>query len=165
MEKATQQFLNLKDIRDGVLILGNNDIRGILEVSSINFALKSEEAQSSVIYSFQSFLNSLDFFCQIIIQSRSINITPYLDSIKAMEGNQTNELLKTQTSSYGEFIKELVKEDKIMTKRFYLVVPYSLIEALGVKTAIKQSIFPKLFGKKGGGGHMKDEDFDKSSHY
>ena len=74
---ATQEFLEIKDIREGVLILKNNAIRGILMVSSINFALKSDEEQSAIIYAFQSFLNSLDFSCQIVIQSRNINITPY----------------------------------------------------------------------------------------
>ena len=81
-ENATQAFLEIQDIREGVLILKNTGIRGILMVSSINFALKSEEEQTAIIYAFQSFLNSLDFFCQIVVQSRNINITPYLDSLK-----------------------------------------------------------------------------------
>ncbi len=162
MEPTTQEFLKIKDIKDGVLILENNDIRGILQVSSVNFALQSLETQSAIIYSFQSFLNSLDFFCQIIIQSRHINITPYLESIRALEERQTNELLKTQISSYAEFIKELVKGEQIMTKSFYLIVPYTLIQGLGVKTAVSQSTFAKLFGKgRGRDQQMKDEDFEK----
>src|SRR3989344_9131715 len=99
MEKTTQEFLEIKDIRDGVITLKNNQIRGILMVSSINFALKSTEEQNSILYAFQSFLNSLDFSCQIVIQSRHINITPYLDIIKKLEEKQENELLKLQTAS------------------------------------------------------------------
>ena len=120
---ATQEFLEIKDIREGVLILRDNNIRGILMVSSINFALKSDDEQSAIIYAFQSFLNSLDFSCQIVLQSRNLNITPYLDNIKALEKNQPNELLKAQISSYEEFIKGLVQGDSIMTKSFYVVVP------------------------------------------
>jgi hypothetical protein len=162
MDKSAQDFLRIKDIREGVLILDNNDIRGVLMVSSVNFALKSEQTQSAIIYAFQSFLNSLDFFCQIIVQSRNINITPYLENIKALEENQTNDLLKTQISSYGEFIKELVKEDNITTKNFYVIVPYTMIEALGVGTAVGQSIFSKFFGgNKGNKSQIKDEDFEK----
>jgi len=146
--ESTQSFLKLKDIRDGVIILENNDIRGVLSVSSINFALQSTEAQDAIIHGFQSFLNSLDFFCQIIIQSRHINITPYLETIKSLEDRQTNELLKTQTSSYAEFIKELVKGENITTKNFYLIVPYSLVEAGEVGSAVKQSIFTNLLGSK-----------------
>jgi len=145
---TTQEFLEIKDIREGVLILKNNQIRGILLVSSINFALKSEEAQSSIIYAFQNFLNSLDFSCQIIIQSRNLNITPYLDIIKGLEEKQTNELLKTQISSYGEFIKELVKGENIVTKNFYVIVPYTLAEILGVRSIGKQN-------------KLNDEDFEK----
>ena len=92
MDNATQQFLEIKDIKEGVLLLKNNSIRGVLMLSSINFALKSEEEQTAIIYGFQSFLNSLDFFCQIVVQSRKINITPYLDGLKDLEDHQTNEL-------------------------------------------------------------------------
>ena len=113
MDSTTQQFLRIKDIKDDILILDDNNIRGILKVSSINFALKSNQTQDAIIYSFQSFLNSLDFFCQIVIQSRKINITPYLESIKSLEEHQTNELLRTQISSYGEFIKEIVKGETL----------------------------------------------------
>ena len=130
-ESATQAFLEVQDIREGILLLKNNSIRGILMVSSINFALKSEEEQTAIIYAFQNFLNSLDFFCQIVIQSRNINITPYLDGLKDLEEKQTNELLREQTASYREFIKNMVVGDVVMTKNFYVVVPYNLMEILG----------------------------------
>ncbi|MBU2539720.1 hypothetical protein KJ786_00955 [Patescibacteria group bacterium] len=148
-ETSTQDFLEVKDIKEGLLILKNQGIRGVLMVSSLNFALKSEDEQTAIIYAFQSFLNSLDFSAQIIIQSRRINITPYLDGIKDLEANQTNELLKAQTAGYHDFIKELVKGETIMTKNFYVVVPYSLVEALGIKAAVKKGFdLKKLFGKK-----------------
>src|SRR3989344_6325638 len=137
MEQSTQDFLELQDIKEGILILKNNDIRGILMVSSINFALMSDKDQSVVIYAFQSFLNSLDFSCKIIIQSRKINITPYLDTLKVLEERQTNELLKIQTSSYREFIKDLIQGDSVMTKNFYIVVPYALTAILGTGAITK----------------------------
>jgi hypothetical protein len=136
-EQATQQFLEVQDIREGILHLKNNSIRGILMVSSINFALKSEDEQTAIIYAFQNFINSLDFFCQIVIQSRNINITPYLDSLKDLEERQTNDLLRRQTASYREFIKNMVIGDMVMTKNFYVVVPYNLMEIFGVKAASK----------------------------
>ncbi len=168
MEQSTQDFLEIQDIKEGVLILKNNDIRGILMVSSLNFALKSDEDQSAIVYAFQSFLNSLDFSCQIIAQSRKINITPYLDSLKALEEQQTNELLKIQTASYIEFIKNLVQGDAVMTKNFYVVVPYALTAILGVGAVTKQFNFPKLFGEKSAkpgqpqnNTNISDEDFEK----
>ncbi len=158
-ESATQAFLEIQDIREGILLLKNNSIRGVLIVSSLNFALKSEEEQTAIIYAFQNFLNSLDFFCQIVIQSRNINITPYLDSLKDLEEKQTNELLRRQTTAYREFIKTMVVGDMVMTKNFYVVVPYNLAEILGVKAAKSQ--LGGLLGQSGNAAPMKDDDFQK----
>ena len=164
-DSSTQDFLEVQDIREGLLILKNQGIRGVLMVSSLNFALKSEDEQTAIIYAFQNFLNSLDFSCQIVIQSRNINITPYLDSIKDLEERQTNELLKIQTASYHDYIKELAKGEVIMTKNFYIVVSYSVVEALGIKSAIKSFNIEKLFGKKGSsaqaGQPLNDIDFER----
>lgn len=162
---ATQDFLEIKDIREGVLILKNNEIRGVMMVSSINFALMSEEEQSSIIFAFQSFLNSLDFSCQIVIQSRNINITPYIDSIKDLEEKQTNELMRAQISAYAEFIKKLVQGDTVMTKNFYIVIPYTLMEILGVGAgAVKQFGILQKFSKNKTGTQeeqLSEEDFQK----
>ncbi len=135
---STQQFLEVDQIREGVVILRNKALRAVMMVSSLNFALKSEEEQSAIIYQFQSFLNSLDFTCQIIIQSRKLNITGYLDQIKELESKQTNELLKTQTAEYRQFIEDIItgappagKYGEIMSKSFYVVVPFTLLEAKG----------------------------------
>jgi len=162
-ESATQQFLEVQDIREGVLLLKNSSLRGVLMVSSINFALKSEEEQTAIIYAFQSFLNSLDFFCQIVIQSRKINITPYLDGLKDLEERQTVDLLKKQTASYREFIKNLVVGDTVMTKNFYVVVPYALAEDMGAKGLAKQfDALSHLSGKTDQQQQtIKDEDFQR----
>ncbi len=161
-ESATQAFLEIKDIREGMLLLKNNSIRGVLMVSSLNFALKSDEEQTAIIYAFQSFLNSLDFSCQIVIQSRNINITPYLDTIKDLEERQTNELMKQQTIAYREFIKNLVVGDMVMTKNFYVVVPYTLMEVLGMKaTAAKQFSFLGQGNNQNSGQEMKDDEFER----
>ncbi len=161
VNNATQDFLEVKDIREGVIILKNNSIRGILMVSSLNFALKSEEEQNAIIYAYQSFLNSLDFSCQIIIQSRKINITPYLDSLQELEQKQTTDLMRQQTASYKEFIKEMVRGDMVMTKNFYVVVPYELMEIFGASGITKQFDFLKSSGQKNQTQEMKDNDFER----
>jgi hypothetical protein len=159
-ESATQDFLEVHDIKEGVVLLKNNEIRGVMMVSSLNFALKSEEEQTAIVYAFQSFLNSLDFSCQIVVQSRNINITPYLDELKDIEEKQTNELLRQQTASYREFIKNLVQGDMVMTKNFYVVIPYTLMEGLGVRAGLSSQF--GAFGKKQENKkEMKDEDFQR----
>ncbi|MCD6402412.1 hypothetical protein J7L36_00975 [bacterium] len=130
MPKAsTQQFLEIDQIKEGVILLKNQAMRGVLMVSSLNFALKSEEEQRAIIYQFQNFLNSLDFPIQIIIQSRKLNITGYLDKLKDLEEKQKNELLKTQTAEYRNFVNNLIAGGSIMSKNFFVVVPFTLLEA------------------------------------
>jgi len=130
---STQQFLPIEQIREGILIMRDMSLRGIMMVSSLNFALKSDEEQTAIIYQFQDFLNSLDFPCQVVAQSRKLNITGYLDKLKELEEKQDNELLKAQTSEYRKFIEEIIVGGSIMAKNFYLVIPYfPLAEFSGV---------------------------------
>jgi len=140
----TQQFLEIDQIREGVVVLKNKSLRGILMVSSLNFALKSEEEQTAIIYQFQNFLNSLDFSLEIVIQTRKLNITGYLDKLKEIEKKQENELLKIQTADYRNFIKNLISGGQIMSKNFFVVVPFNLIGLPGFKKG-KQTISEEEF--------------------
>ena len=143
---SSQQFLEFGQVKNGVIVLKNKTLRAVLMVSSLNFSLKSEEEQSAIIYQFQSFLNSLDFQCQIIVQSRKTNITGYFDEIKKLETKQENELLKIQTSEYRKFIEGLVENETIMRKTFFVVIPYSLGETEKENTNNK-GFFNRVFQK------------------
>jgi len=131
---SAQQFLEIDQIKEGIVLLKNRALRGVVMVSSQNFALKSEDEQTAIIYQFQNFLNSLDFSIQILVQSRKINITGYLQKLKDIEAKQQNELMKVQTADYTTFIEELTKGSDIMSKSFYVVVPFTLLEAQGQTT-------------------------------
>ena len=122
---ATQQYLDILQIHDDVVILKNGTILAVLLVSSINFSLKSDEEQDAVIEAYVQFLNSIDYPLQIVIQSRRLDIDDYLETLKTVEKQQTNELLQLQTRDYRQFIGELVQIADIMTKRFYIVIPYA----------------------------------------
>ncbi|MFH0828900.1 MAG: hypothetical protein V1907_01840 [Candidatus Kerfeldbacteria bacterium] len=122
---STQRFLDILEIKDDVVVLKDGSVRAVLLVSSINFDLKSEEEQNAVISSYVQFLNSIEFPLQIVMQSRKLNIDRYLEKLKELEKQQTNELLKSQTVEYLQYIQELVEIADIMTKRFYAVVPYT----------------------------------------
>ncbi len=124
--KSSQDFIPIKQVREGVIILRDKGLRGVLMVSSINIALKSKDEQEAIMHQFQSFLNSLDFPCQIIVQSRKTNITGYIEKIKKIEEEQTNELLKQQTAGYREFLEDFVNKESIYTKNFFVVVPYAV---------------------------------------
>lgn len=122
---STEQYLDIAEIRDDVVIMKDGTLRGVVLVSSINFALKSEDEQTAVISSYVSFLNSIDFPVQVVIQSRKLNIDAYLDRLKEAERTQHNELLRTQIADYRQFVRELIELGQIMSKRFFVVVPYS----------------------------------------
>jgi len=121
---STQQYLNIAEIKDNTVVMKDGTLRAVLLVSSINFALKSEDEQNAVIDSYVRFLNNLSFTLQIVIQSRELDIDNYLEYLKTKEKEQMNKLLKVQTADYIEYIKELTSLGKIMNKRFYVVVPY-----------------------------------------
>jgi len=129
--QTAQNFLEIETIKNGVVILKNKGIRGIIFVSPTNFALKSEDEQKAIVYQFQQFLNSLDFPIQIIAQSRKLNLTAYFERLKELEQKQNNELLKIQIADYRKFIENIINRESIMTKNFFVVVPYSMGEMFG----------------------------------
>lgn len=128
---STQKYLDIAEIRDDVVVLKDGTLRSVLLVSSINFALKSEEEQQAVISAYVSFLNSINFPLQIVIQSRKLNIDNYIERLKKSEKEQTNDLLKIQIADYRNFISELVDLGDIMSKRFFVVVPYDPVTDKG----------------------------------
>ncbi|HNW55829.1 MAG TPA: TraC family protein [bacterium] len=122
---STQRYLKISDIKKDTIIMKDGTLRAVLMVSSINFALKSEDEQEAIIDSYVSFLNNLDFPIQIIIQSRELNIANYLENMTKKANSQPNELLKSQTIQYIDYVKQLVSLGKIMNKHFYIVIPYN----------------------------------------
>ena len=120
----SQDFIPINDIREGVVVLKNGEYRGVLIASSHNLALKSDDEQIAIISGFQSFLNSLDFNVQIYIQSRRFDSSPYMASLKLSLEKAENDLLRLQISEYIEFIQRFIGEHNIMTKRFFVIVPY-----------------------------------------
>lgn len=122
---ATQEFVPIKEVRDGVVLLKDGGMRSILLCSSLNFALKSEDERQAILLQFQDFLNSLDFSIEIVVQSRKLDIRPYIALLEGQERLQTNSLMKIQVREYIEFIKSFTENTNIMTKNFFIVVPYS----------------------------------------
>ena len=124
---STQQYLDIAEIRDDMVILKDGTVRAVLLVSSINFALKSADEQEAIIQSYMTFLNGLEYPIQIVIQSRRMNIEGYLGRLAEQQKKTSNDLLRTQIADYRDFVNELVELGQIMQKRFYLVIPYDPI--------------------------------------
>jgi len=117
--------LDIAEIKENTVIMRDGTLRAVILISSINFALKSEDEQNAIISAYVSFLNNIDFPLQIVIQSRELNIDSYMKSLRDKGKVQTNELLKMQTNEYIQYINELISMSKIMNKRFYIVIPYN----------------------------------------
>lgn len=122
---STQQYLDIAEFREDTIIMRDGTLRAVVLVASINFALKSEDEQNAIISAYVGFLNNIDFPLQIVIQSRELNIDNYLLFLRQKEKEQTNELLKMQTTEYLQYVTELISLGKIMNKKFYVVVSYN----------------------------------------
>jgi len=144
---STQQFVDIEDIKDGVIVLKSGGLRRVVMVGGTNFELKSEEEQNIIIGSYQNFLNTLDFSIQIIIHSRRLNIDAYLKMLSERQDQEPNELLKNQIAEYVEFIRSFVSQNEIMTKTFFVVVPY---DGIDISQIAKKGILSKIpfFAKK-----------------
>ena len=143
--KTTQNFVPIQEIRDGVVVLKDGSMRSIVLASSLNFALKSSDEQNAIILQFQNFLNSLDFSVQIFVQSKRLDIRPYIALLEGRYKEQVTELMKIQTREYIEFIKTFVENTSIMTKSFFIVIPYTPAMITTSKNPLT-----KLTGNRGG---------------
>ncbi|HAJ44810.1 MAG: hypothetical protein UV53_C0011G0007 [Candidatus Azambacteria bacterium GW2011_GWE1_42_9] len=126
---ATQEFIDIDKIRDGIVIMKNGGLRMVLLCGSRNLELESIDSQSAIIGAYADFINSFEWPLQILIHSRKMDIKPYLASLEERLKVQENELLKIQTAEYIDFMKSFVTLSEIMVKRFYVVVPFDLIES------------------------------------
>ncbi len=127
--QSTQMYLKVAEIHDDTVILKNGGLRAVLKTSSINLNLKSEEEQNAVIYSYQNFLNTLEFPIQIVARSKKLDLDTYLEKLKKMGVKQTNPLLQKQTFEYVEYVSRLLEYADIMQKEFYVIVPQDPIGA------------------------------------
>ncbi len=143
---STQDFVPIRDIKQNVVILKDGRMCSILLASSINFALKSLDEQRAILGQFQTFLNTLDFSIQFYIQSRRLDIEPYLEQLREREPLQDNDLMKIQLREYMSFIKTFVTEVDVMSKNFFIVVPYST-KSVDIGTGIS-ALFGQSKSKK-----------------
>jgi len=156
--RATQDFVPIKEVRDGIVILKDGSLRMVLMASSINLALKSQDEQQAVIAQFQNFLNSLEFNVQFFIESRQLDIRPYLALLEGREGEETDDLMKLQIREYMGFIKDFTERANIMTKNFFIVVPYDpALLARGGMGGVISSMLPS----GAGAATLTDDQFEQ----
>lgn len=138
--QSAQNILPFGEIRNNTIVLKDGGVRGILKVSTINFNLKTEDEQQSIIVAYQQFLNSLSFPIQIVIQSRKVDLDGYFQILKAQEQSITHPILKSQTQDYIAYIKKITEFADIMEKQFFVVIASD-----PARTQITKNIFTSLF--------------------
>ncbi|HWA32459.1 MAG TPA: hypothetical protein VG694_03350 [Candidatus Paceibacterota bacterium] len=146
--KATQEFVPIKEVRDGIVILKDGGLRAVVLANSVNLSLKSDDEQKATILQFQSFLNTLDFYVQISVESRRLDIRPYLLLLENRMKVQTEPLLKLQTKEYMDFIRNFTESVAIMTKNFFVVIPYTEESLRAEKGLLKSGFFSKKTAKE-----------------
>ncbi len=137
---SSRRQIQIKEVKDGILVLPNNEYRVVIETSSINFELKSDEEQDVLIDGFQNFLNSLPCQLQVLIRVREVDIDNYLEKISKSKQTEKERVYKDQIDNYSEFIKDLVAGNKILSRKFYVVVPYRHIDSNKDFNLIKEQI-------------------------
>lgn len=155
IKSSTQNFIEIENIKDDIVLMKDRSAVLVIEVSAVNFWLLSIEEQSSMIYSYANLLNSLSFPVQILILSRKMDIFSYLDYLDSQINKQNQEIIKKRLIGYREFIKNTVKKNTVLEKRFFFIIPFSPLE-LGftgvsaqklkeeyVITRAKTSLYPK----------------------
>jgi len=131
VKASTQAFIEIEEIKDDIVLMKDFSAATVLEVSAVNFWLLSTEEQASIIYAYAGLLNSLSFPIQILILSKRMDISAYLEYLEGKITSQSSDLIKTRLVSYREFIKNIIKKNTVLEKRFFFVVPFSPLE-LGI---------------------------------
>ncbi len=138
-ENSLQEKMDIAEIKEDVIVLKDGSLRAVIATTAINMDLKSEEEQQAIIYNFQQFLTTFNFSFQIVISSRKFNINPYVNQLKRRIRLEENVLLKNQINDYVDFVEELVGLSNVMSKMFYIVVPFYIVESKN------QGILKKIF--------------------
>lgn len=137
---SSRRQIKIKEVKEGILVLPGNRYRAIIETSAINFELKSEDEQDALIDNFQNFLNSLPCSLQILIRVREVDIDKYLEEFSKKESKEEELIYKEQIKSYCEFIGNLVSGNKILSRRFYIVIPYSVMDGKNDFELVKEQL-------------------------
>lgn len=151
---SSRRQINIREVKDGVLVLPANQYRVILHVSSINFELKSEAEQDAIIETYQSVLNSIDFPLQILVRVRELDMDSYLETYSAKAKQEKQKVYRDQIKYYTQFVGKLVKSNKILSRNFYVIVPYdnkdsSEFTLVQEQLRLRQDIVSKGFGRLG----------------
>jgi hypothetical protein len=137
---SSRRQIEIKEVKDGVLVLPNQEYRMVIETSSVNLELKSEDEQDVLIDSYQNFLNSLSIPLQILIRVREVDIDSYLEKIQTEKTHEKEKVYKLQIDNYTEFVGKLVSGNKILQRRFYVIIPYKNLDHTKDFSVIKEHI-------------------------
>jgi type IV secretory pathway VirB4 component len=142
---SMQEYLNIAEIKDNVVVLKDGSLHMVLAVSSINFDLKSDTEQEAIVFGYQRFLNALDFPIQVLVTTRKFDIKPYIQMLERRKETERNVLLRNQIEDYVTFVGELVKISNIMSKLFYIIIPFYMIESEkeGFFKRVKSTLQPR----------------------
>lgn len=122
---SARQQINIRGVKDGILMLPRNQYRMVFEVSSVNFELKSEEEQDALIDTYESFLNSLPCPLQIVVRIRELDMSKYLTDLQARLADEKEKIYQDQINNYSNFVQSLVADNKILSRHFYVVLPFA----------------------------------------
>src|SRR5262245_35143929 len=120
---TTQDHLDIETITNDLVVLKNGGVVLVLKTTAVNFDLLSEIEQDAIIAAFSALLNSLNFPIQIVIRSKKLDISNYIERVQAVESRIKDPLLRVQAEAYRKFVQDLIKQNEVLDKSFYVSIP------------------------------------------
>lgn len=143
-QATTQQFTEIQDIRDSIVLLTGGNACLVMQITAVNFALLAPEEQDAKVAAYAALLNSLSFPIQIIVQSKQVQIAPYINTLTQAAQATQNEKLATSINLYKTFVENLVKTATVLDKQFFIAIPFTAMEG-GIKAATAASNMNDFF--------------------
>jgi hypothetical protein len=141
VKASTQDHLDIYDIDENMVILKNGGARIILQTTAVNFDLLSEREQDAIISAYSGLLNSISFTVQILVRSKHMDISFYIDRLRQLEKDQGNRQLKERITSYRNYVEQLVSKNEVLDKRFYIIIPYDEVLLTSPQNPLKKLLF------------------------
>ena len=118
-----QDFIPVKDIRYGIIETTDGRYIKLLEIEPINFMLRSEDEQYSIISSFASWLKISPVSIQFKSITRKADTDNHLKVLRQELHSERDEKCWELGESYMNLIRD-VGSKEALTRRFFLIVQY-----------------------------------------
>ena len=121
-----QDYLPIKDLKNGIIETADGRYIKILEVDPINFTLRSDEEQFNIISSFASWLKISPMRLQFKSITRKADSDRHIAMVRKELEQEGNPQCREMGEDYIKLIKD-VGSREALTRRFFLIFQYEAV--------------------------------------